>query len=76
MNFIPGKFELNIIDNGKGFNIDKINEHKGDGGLGLKNMNIRAGLIGAVFGISSNQKGTSIMIALPINESTIATEKV
>lgn len=68
MNFIPGKFELNITDNGKGFDIARINEHKGDGGLGLKNMNNRASLIGAAFDISSNQKGTSIMIVLPVNE--------
>ena len=59
----PGSLLLQISDNGKGFNPET--KHPSKTGLGLKNMQNRAALIGAVFSVhSAINNGTSINIEL------------
>ncbi|MCD0453873.1 histidine kinase [Chryseobacterium sp. LC2016-27] len=54
-------WELNITDDGIGFDIDKILSN----GIGLTNMKNRTAIIGAEFNLESNEnKGTSIEIKL------------
>jgi len=57
--------ELQLADDGKGFNLsDKHNEK--DAGLGLRNMHNRAQLIAATFSMKSEHgKGTAVNIVLP-----------
>jgi len=57
-------FNVRISDNGIGFN---VNEKIQDGdGAGLYNLQKRAGMIGALFSITSSAgKGTSVSIELP-----------
>ena len=60
MNYETGCFLLTVADDGIGFGTQS------NSGIGLKSMQNRATLIGAVFEInSSNEKGTSIIITLP-----------
>ncbi len=55
-------FEMNIQDNGAGFNPQKIDPDK----LGIQGMHERAALIGAQLQIESTpQKGTRVRFALP-----------
>lgn len=53
--------QLKVTDNGCGFTATKEQP-----GSGLRNMQSRAGLIGAVLLISSNSEGTCVTINLPI----------
>jgi len=61
---------LRISDNGRGFDSFQLNEHsKAKAGLGIRNMNNRAKLIGASFHINSAAgEGTEIAIQLPKDE--------
>ena len=62
-------FTVSIKDNGKGFDPALLNENNTSGnGLGIRNMNNRARLIGADFKMSSVlMKGTEIIVTLPVN---------
>lgn len=60
-NYYHDYFELIIVDNGIGFNAEKI-EGKG---LGLKNMQNRIKFIGASLNINSTYTGTVIKIIIP-----------
>jgi|CXWL01.1.fsa_nt_gi signal transduction histidine kinase len=61
------ELELQIMDDGKGFDLSPLNqEGETSFGLGLRNMQNRAKLIGADFSISSNTgSGTMVKIVLP-----------
>jgi signal transduction histidine kinase len=60
-NFENQIFELIVLDNGVGFDLERKNSF----GNGLKNMENRCKLIGGIFNvISENQKGTSISIKI------------
>ena len=59
-------FTLVIKDDGKGVNLDPLNEGKNNNfGLGIRNMHSRAKLIGAEFNMNSGiGKGTEVEIVL------------
>ena len=60
MNYETEFFLLTVADDGIGFDTHNTS------GIGLKSMQNRAALIGAVFEItSSNEKGTNLSITLP-----------
>jgi signal transduction histidine kinase len=62
LEYIPELFNLTLEDNGSGFLINSLNSK---GGSGLKNMENRATLIGAVANITSSAgKGCSIKVTL------------
>jgi two-component system, NarL family, sensor kinase len=70
LDYQPGFLSLNVLDNGQGFDPGHAREppddQKTSPGLGIKNMQNRALLIGANFSISSSQSwGTSVHIYLP-----------
>jgi two-component system, NarL family, sensor kinase len=62
--------DILIKDNGKGFDLSPLNDEGNQSfGLGLRNMNSRAKLIGAVFSVTSTTgKGTEVSLQLPIND--------
>lgn len=63
--YLPGKLELTITDNGKGFALPD-QQQENDQGLGLRNMHNRAKLIGASLSLSSTPgNGTTVKIELP-----------
>jgi two-component system NarL family sensor kinase len=61
------KFQLTIADNGQGVDLSPLNDNDHSSfGLGIRNMNNRAKLIGADFNMSSTVgKGTEVIIILP-----------
>ena len=61
------ELELQIADDGKGFDLSPINQEGESGfGLGLRNMQNRAKLIAAEFSMSSDSgEGTVVKIVLP-----------
>jgi two-component system, NarL family, sensor kinase len=65
------ELELYITDDGKGFDLSPLNQEGETGfGLGLRNMQNRARLIGAAFSISSNiSDGTTVKIVLPFENN-------
>jgi len=73
INYEPFLFTLLIKDDGKGVNLQPLNEANNNFGLGIRNMHSRAKLIGADFNMNSTLgEGTEVKINLPIenkNES-------
>lgn len=67
IDYNDNNLELSITDDGKGFETEQVQQDAEAGtGLGLRNMQSRAKLIGAVFSISSaDGKGTTVKIRLP-----------
>lgn len=69
--YTPAELELIITDDGKGFNLEPMNNEETRptaSGLGIRNMHSRAKLIGADFSISSIIcQGTSVKIKFPVN---------
>jgi signal transduction histidine kinase len=65
--YSPEELELQIQDDGKGFDLTPLNEEANTGfGLGIRNMHNRAKLIGADFTMSSSTgTGTIVKIVLP-----------
>ncbi len=66
LHYFPQSFTLNINDNGKGFDLENINQ-KGisQAGAGLRNMQRRMELIGGECSISSEiGKGTEVLLKL------------
>jgi signal transduction histidine kinase len=64
INYEPEIYKLFIRDDGTGFEVSTLEAAKT--GIGLKNMESRATLIGAVFSIESfGNKGTTVAIHLP-----------
>ncbi len=63
----PGNFIMQILDNGEGFDLAALRAHP-LGGLGIKNMQNRAHIIGAEYKIESAPgKGTQVEINLPLS---------
>ena len=74
-------FEIRIIDNGNGFDDadtegslepikPKPSPRNGNGGNGLRNMKERMAAIGGTFQIfSEKNKGTTVILQIPINQS-------
>ncbi|MGF6357504.1 NarL family two-component system sensor histidine kinase YdfH [Paenibacillus sp. 4624] len=58
------KFNLNIVDNGQGFNTDRIGKLHGH--YGLIGVQERARLIGGSIEIDSNAQGTAIHLSVPL----------
>jgi signal transduction histidine kinase len=65
MHFQPSGLSLSICDNGKGFELQSI-ENDSERGSGLRNMKNRTKLIGGELNIADGQPGTQIHISLPI----------
>ena len=64
INYEPDLYKLFIRDDGSGFEVSSL--EAGKTGIGLKNMQSRAALIGAVFSIeSAGHTGTTVSIQLP-----------
>lgn len=58
--------ELTISDNGKGFDKTGVEKTQSPGGLGLRNMESRARVIGATFNVESNPgNGTFVILKIP-----------
>lgn len=68
INFDTGVLEITIMDNGKGFDLTLIDINENcKFGLGVRNIQNRAQLIGASLHLSSiPQTGTTVAISLPI----------
>jgi signal transduction histidine kinase len=64
-------FIMDIADNGTGFNIFNLDENKQ--GIGIRNMQNRARLIGAEYKMESAiGKGTTVIIKLPVESNALA----
>ncbi len=58
---LPGLMEMEIIDDGKGFDL----EHIHTGGLGLENMQARAAQLGGTLTINTSPgAGTSVRVSI------------
>lgn len=69
INYAPSSFTLVVKDDGKGVDLQPLNEVKNNFGLGIRNMHSRARLIGADFTMSSSiGEGTEVKIILPIED--------
>jgi PAS domain S-box-containing protein len=65
LNATDGTVELQVVDNGKGFDVQSVSE---TGGMGLTNLRDRAQKLQAQLEITSvPEKGTSIKIAVSLN---------
>ncbi len=74
--YTENDLELEINDNGKGFDTAAAGDQDTGSGLGIRNMNNRARLIGAEFNLSSiKDEGTSVAIVLPFVSKQNSTEK-
>ena len=63
--FSSNHFCMEIIDNGEGFDVSSQIESSGSG---LKNMQVRAGMLNGTLTINSKRNnGTSLIIKIPIN---------
>lgn len=73
IDFTPEAVTILIKDNGKGFDLGPLNDESNHTfGLGLRNMNNRATLIGAKFSVNSIiGSGTDVYLQLPINETQV-----
>lgn len=61
--------ELQIIDEGKGFNVDNYNDPYAQKGIGLYSMKERAALLNGELEIESIEEvGTKIKVVIPVNE--------
>lgn len=69
--FTDHEMNITIEDNGKGFDLSPLNDPGNKTfGLGLRNMQARATMIGAKFLMNSEpDRGTSLHLQLPLNES-------
>lgn len=64
LSYTENIFGVCVLDDGKGFDADKL--ERAETGIGLKNMQSRARLIGARFSIQSvEDSGTAVMLELP-----------
>jgi len=71
MSYSMDHFELSMVDNGKGFDMAHHDANP-MGGIGLRNMQNRSLLIGAVFQIQSAEgSGTIARIYLPVENGSV-----
>lgn len=75
-NYTDRELELEVTDDGKGSNLSPLNIEKNPGsGLGIRNMQNRAKLIGAGFNMSSTPgAGTIVKITLPFESGQVTTK--
>lgn len=59
LGYMPGQLTVRITDNGKGFDTQLMQESKG---LGLHNMQVRAGMLGSLHLTSELNKGTTLTL--------------
>ena len=66
LHYFPVSFTLNISDNGKGFDLENVNQKSiSQAGAGLRNMQRRMELIGGKCNISSEiGKGTEVSLLM------------
>lgn len=64
-----GNIQLNITDNGKGFDYGKITRNKNM--LGISSIEKRTALLGGVLNIESGKNGTSIQISFPAEDAVL-----
>ena len=70
LSYSAGLFNLKVYDDGLGFDTQRLSTEQSFG-LGLRNMQNRAALIGASLNLTSMPgKGTTVCLTLPIPEST------
>lgn len=76
-NYTDHQLELQVTDDGKGFDLSPLNQPGNNGfGLGIRNMHNRAKLIGAEFSMTSNLgEGTIVKIILPFTTNQTATNE-
>jgi len=66
MNYLPDKLKITVEDNGKGFDINRMQSAANNHGLGLRNMMNRMSLINGSIKIDSKpNEGTNAVIELP-----------
>jgi len=65
LNYQPGILNIEIEDNGKGFDLNSIENNKG---LGLHNMYVRAKMLGGINIHSEKDKGTVITLNVHTND--------
>lgn len=69
----PGKLELKIADNGRGFNQSRNQRSKKAGGIGFTNMRERALALGGAWQITTKPgKGTVVEVNVPLAEAPAA----
>ncbi len=61
------RLSLEIIDDGQGFDPEKIQKYAGH--YGLKGMRERVSLLGGEMRIDSSDKGTKLLFSLPVEEA-------
>jgi signal transduction histidine kinase len=68
LNYYPNIFELTIIDDGKGFNVENLQQNTiSQSGAGLRNIQRRVKLIGGICSINSEiGKETKVKITLSL----------
>ena len=64
---------LTVQDNGKGFNMDQVNEL---GGIGLKSMNERAQQLNGILRLQTKPgEGVRVCVGLPLKQSAVSIEQ-
>lgn len=67
LTYKPGELVLSIIDNGRGFSINEVPSHSGNGHFGLQGMRERAhNISGYLSVISSPEQGTQVKLTVPL----------
>jgi PAS domain S-box-containing protein len=72
----PTEIKMEVGDAGRGFN-QEIQSKIASGesaGVGLRGMQERVKQIGGTLGISSNGKGASVLVVLPLTEETVSSD--
>jgi signal transduction histidine kinase len=61
-----GRLTLSIQDDGKGIPADALTSPNGRQGVGLSSMRERSALLGGAFSVKSNNRGTLIVVSVPL----------
>lgn len=65
LRFGPRRVSLSVIDDGRGFDVQRV-QADGQGGIGLRNMRERIEGLGGTFGVASGRRGTRVLAVLPM----------
>ena len=74
--YTPSEIKMEVSDAGRGFN-QEIQSKIASGesaGVGLRGMQERVKQIGGTLGISSNGKGASVLVVLPLSEEAVSSD--